>query len=284
MAKILIAGCGYVGSALAAELVMEGHDVWGLRRRPLSLPLGVRPIAADLGDPSALKDLPGRLDAVVYLVSAGGADDPHYRSAYVEGPRILLEALDAQMPAPGRFLFVSSTAVYAQDHGEWVDETSPTEPTHFSGRRLLEGEQLVLAGPIRPVVVRLAGIYGPRRTRLIEQVRSGTATYRRRPEQWTNRIHRDDCAGVLKHLLFLERPERLYLGVDCEPASQRAVMEWIAGALGAPTPRAVSAADSGVRRSRGNKRCSNRRLLESGYVFRFPTYREGYRQVLEEMR
>lgn len=283
MARILIAGCGYVGSALAAELVTEGHDVWGLRRRPLALPLGVRPIAADLADPSALKELPEELDAVCYLVSAGGSDDPHYRAAYVDGPRALIEALAGQAQPPARFVFVSSTAVYAQDAGEWVDEESATEPAHFSGRRLLEGERLVLSGPIPATVLRLAGIYGPRRSRLIEQVRSGAASYRRRPEQWTNRIHRDDCAGVLKHLLALERPDPLYVGVDSEPAPQRLVMEWLAGVLGAPVPRGVAATDPGLRRSRGNKRCRNQRLLDAGYVFRFPSYREGYRQVLEGM-
>ena len=119
--------------------------------------------------------------SVFYLVSAGGSDDPHYRRAYVDGPRALVEALAGQAKPPGRIVMVSSTAVFAQQAGEWVDETSPTEPTHFSGRRLLEGEQVIRSGPIPATVVRLAGIYGPRRTRLVERVRSGAATYARRP-------------------------------------------------------------------------------------------------------
>ena len=284
MARILIAGCGYVGAALAAELAVAGHDVWGLRRRPLTMPLGVQPLAADLADPVTLKELPEALDAIFYLVSASGSDDPHYRNAYVDGPRGLLSALERRSERPSRIFFASSTAVYAQEDGGWVDEGSRTEPTHFSGRRLLEGEQLILSGPIPGTVVRFAGIYGPRRTRLVEQVRSGSATYRKRPEQWTNRIHRDDCAGALRHLMDLERPAEVYVGTDCEPATQRGVKEWIAAALGAPEPRAVAAGDPSVRGARGNKRCRNRLLLESGYSFRYPTFREGYRQVLEEMR
>jgi nucleoside-diphosphate-sugar epimerase len=283
MARILIAGCGYVGSALAERLVRDGHEVWGLRRRPALLPEGVQPLAADLGAPHSLKELPEALDLVFYLVSPAGPDDPHYRVAFVEGVRSLQEALERQPRRPRRLFFVSSTAVYGQQDGEWVDETSPTEPLHHSGRRLLQGEELALAGPIPACVVRLGGIYGPRRSGLVDQVRTGRARYRKSPPQWTNRIQRDDAAGVLRHLIALKQPETLYLGVDCEPATDRAVYEWLAGALGAPPPRKAGEDELPERRIRGNKRCRNERLLASGYEFEYPTYREGYRALLEEL-
>lgn len=278
LARVLIVGCGYLGNSLGAALLCDAHEVWGLKRRPVGLALGIRPIEADLGLPATLRDLPTDLDFVFYMVSPGGSDDALYRAAYVEGLRNFLGALEAQRVQTRRLFFVSSTAVYAQQRGEWVDETSPTEPRHFSGRRLLEGEHLLFESSFAATVVRLGGIYGPRRTRLIERVRTGSAVYRRRPPQYTNRIHRDDCVGALCHLMELEAPEPLYLGVDCEPADEASVLGWLAGVLGAPPPRA---AESAPRRQEGsNKRCRNERLLGSGYAFLYPTFREGYTAVL----
>jgi nucleoside-diphosphate-sugar epimerase len=275
---VLIAGCGYLGNALGAALLRDAHEVWGLKRRPGGLASGIQPVEADLGLAVTLRDLPTGLDFVFYMVSPGGSDDALYRAACVEGLRNLLETLEARRERPRRVFFVSSTAVYAQQDGEWVDEASPTEPRHFSGRRLLEGERLLIESPFAGTLVRLGGIYGPRRARLIERVRTGSAVYRGRPPQYTNRIHRDDCVGAFLHLMGLEAPERLYLGVDCEPAAEASVLGWLAGVLGAPPPRAVESVPR--RRGNGNKRCRNDRLLGSGYAFRYPTFREGYTAVL----
>ena len=280
MARVLIAGCGYVGTALGEELARESHAVWGLRRRPASLPPAIRPLEADLSIPVSLKPLPAALDYVFYLASPGGDDDALYRAAYVDGLRNLLEALDTGGQRPRRVIFASSTAVYAQGDGEWVEETSVAEPRHFSGRRLLEGEGLLHASPFAGSVVRFGGIYGPRRTRLVERVRVGRALYRPDPPQYTNRIHRDDCVGVLRHLMQLDAPQRLYLGVDREPSDMATLLNWLAGALGAPPPRPDPAIETNPR---GNKRCRSDLLLSSGYSFRYPTFREGYTAELAEL-
>ncbi|MDJ0848109.1 MAG: NAD-dependent epimerase/dehydratase family protein [Myxococcota bacterium] len=279
MGRVLIAGCGYVGSALGAELVRDGHEVFGLRRRVDGLPQGVVPVQADLSAASTLDTLPDRLDFVLYLAGPSGREDAFYRAAYVEGLGNVVQALDARRQRPKRVLFASSTGVYAQAKGEWVDEESPTEPTQFSGRRLLEGEELLLASPFAATVVRFAGIYGPRRTSLIDRVRTGSATFRTGRPHYTNRIHRDDCVGALRHLMGLEAPDKLYIAVDSEPASESDVLRWLAGALGAPPPR--STRESGPR-LRGNKRCRNARLLATGYELRYPSFRDGYTALLAE--
>jgi nucleoside-diphosphate-sugar epimerase len=284
MTNILIAGCGYVGSALARVRVERGDNVFGLRRTPIDLPSGVVAIAADLAVPRSLADLPGRLDVVIYAASPGGRDDAYYRTAYVEGLRNLLAALSAQDQHPRRIVFVSSTGVYGQTRGEWVDETSPTEPTHFSGRRLLEAEALLRASAHPSVVLRLGGIYGPRRTRLIEDVRQGRAAIARGGPHYTNRIHRDDCVGALDHLIELADPAPCYLGVDSDPEEEAVVLRWLAGVLGASPPREASRDEPrGARRS-GSKRCRNALLVSSGYSFKYPSYREGYIAVLAESR
>jgi nucleoside-diphosphate-sugar epimerase len=283
MARVFIAGCGYVGEVLGRELAEDSHDVWGLRRHPVPQPGAIRRITADLSVAKDLADLPPDLDFVFYMASAGGSDDARYRTAYVEGLSNLLAALASQGQRPARVFFVSSTAVYAQQDGGWVDETSPTEPTHFSGRRLLEAEAILFAGPFPGTVMRFGGIYGPRRTQLLASVRAGSAVWCRSPRLWTNRIHRDDCAGALKHLMLHHGAEKIYIGVDCEPAEQSTVQRWLAGVLGAPPPRGVGAGDPALRLARSNKRCRNDRLLASGYTFRYPTFREGYRAVIEGM-
>jgi nucleoside-diphosphate-sugar epimerase len=280
MDNILIAGCGYIGTALGQRLAAAGHTVWGIRRSTAGLAPMIRHIAADLTDPSTLEDLPPNLDVVLYTAAADGADEAGYRAIYVDGVRHLLDALVRQGQSPRRVLFTSSTAVYPQSHGEWVDETSPAEPQHFSGKTVLEGERTLLAGPFPAIILRLAGIYGPGRTSLMARVRAGQATYRQGAPLYTNRIHRDDCAGALHHLMTLPQPESLYLGVDHHPAEQREVLHWLAGQLGAPQPRPETSPDANSRRHRTNKRCRNTRLLASGYVFRYPSFREGYAALL----
>ena len=271
MSRVLIAGCGDVGGELARRLLADGHEVYGLRRRAHLLPAGVRPVAADLHDPDSLRAVPDGLDTVCYVAAADERSPDAYRGAYVDGPRNLLRAA-ARGSTLGRVLYTSSTRVYPQNRGEWVDEDSPTGGDEYA-RLLLEGEAAVRDCAAAAVVVRLAGIYGPGRTRLVDRVRAGEPC----SAACTNRIHRDDCAGLLRHLLRLESPRPLYLGADHEPATQCEVMCWIAGRLGLPAP-----ARAGAGEESGGKRCRNARLVASGYAFEHRGFRDGYGVLLAD--
>ena len=282
MANVLIAGCGYVGTALGTRLASEGHVVWGLRRRTDALPNSIRPLVADLTVPETLQALPPGLDVVFYTASADASDDEAYRAAYVEGLHNLLRALDHQRQVLRRVFFTSSTGVYTQASGAWVDETSPTEPGEFSGIRVLEGERLLLGSPFPATVLRLGGIYGPGRTRLIDRVRRGLAVCPEGPPLYTNRIHRDDCAGALHHLMNVDQPDHIYIGVDHEPAEQCEVLRWLAARLGVSPPGVEPPSGSEVRRHQSNKRCSNAKLIASGYTFRYPSFRDGYSALLAQ--
>lgn len=277
MERVLIAGCGYVGSALAGMIAADGDDVWGMRRSPAGLPDGVRPFAADLREPSTLANLPPGLTEVFYTAAADGSSEESYRAAYVDGPRNLLAALRAQGQRPRRVVFTSSTSVYGQSDGEWVDEDSPTEPSGFGGRWMLEGEAAVLEGPFAASVVRLGGIYGPGRTSYVDRVREGGAECPAKTI-YTNRIHRDDCAGALRHVMRLPHAERVYLAVDRDPAEACEVLRWLAARLEMPEPQRSQTATV---RSRGNKRGRSDRLVASGYEFRYPTFREGFAALLD---
>ena len=285
--RVLIAGSGYIGTALGLLLAAGGHEAFGLRRDPSKLPAGIAPVAADLSEPIPSDALPPDLDAAVYAVSPssalGSATDDAYHVAYVDGPRNLLAAL-GETESVRRLVFVSSTGVYGQTDGEWVDEGSPTEPRSTSGRRLLEGEGIVLGGPVpEPVVLRLGGIYGPGRASMIERALKNPFP-QDAPPQYTNRIHRDDCAGALRHLLAIPDPKPICLGVDHEPADRRTIAEWLASRSGKDLPDGNPSTPSNEPRDRPgrtNKRCSNRLLLDSGYEFRYPTFREGFAALLD---
>ena len=228
---------------------------------------------------ATLRDLPTRLDYVFYTASASGQTEGAYRAAYVDGIRNLLASVLKQEQPVRRIFFTSSTSVYGQCDGEWIDETSPTEPTRFQGRVMLEAEGLLRASPIPAVILRLAGIYGPGRTRLIDSVRDGSLKIPQAGSVYTNRIHRDDAAGVLQYLMRMEEPENLYLGVDNAPCDLREIAQWLAQRLTTELQPTDSPEEPGDR-PRTSRRCRNTRLRETGYAFVYPTYREGYAAVL----
>ncbi len=276
-ARVLIAGCGRLGAGLGVTLANAGHTVFGLRRNPQTLPAAITPIAANLSQPEDLASrLPQGLDRVFYILTPSTYDAPGYQAAYVDGLRHLVAALAENGDHHARLMFVSSTGVYGQSNGEWVDEQSPTEPTRFSGQRLLAAEQITQTHPGTSVCVRFAGIYGPGREALIRRVERG-AGCADQPMRMTNRIHEQDCIGILAHISALRNPESVYIGVDNAPCSQCEVMDWLAGELGYPQPPRESSSDAG-------RRCRNTRLLNSGYALRYPTYREGYQSILTQRR
>ncbi|MGQ0336162.1 SDR family oxidoreductase [Halomonas elongata] len=275
----LILGCGDIGTVLGKELHGVGHRVVGVRRDARELAdTVIEGVSADLGDAEALAALPDA-DILVYVVSADRFEEDAYRAAYPDGLKAVLAEFAERKRAPRHVFFVSSTSVYAQQDGEVVDEGSPTEPRGFSGTLMREAEQALVEHRLPGSVVRFSGIYGPGRDRLIRQVGEGRIAAAT-PTMYSNRIHRDDCAGVLAHLieraLAGETLHDLYLASDCEPAPIHEVMTWLAKQLKVESSETIQ---SPLRR-RASKRCDNTRLLESGYRFRYPSYREGYAQVL----
>lgn len=277
----LIIGCGDIGTALGQALLKAGQRVIGVRRQTHALEgSGIEPLALDIHEEGALQALPNA-DIVVYVLSAGRFEESAYRAAYPDGLKAVLKELGGRKKPPRRIFFVSSTSVYAQQEGEQVDEQSPVAPSGFSGQLMIEAEQALLAQEIPGSVVRFSGIYGPGRDRLIRQVGEGRIAAAT-PPMYSNRIHRDDCAGVLAHLIAAalegQSLETLYLATDCESAPLHEVMQWIAGKLKVEATEVIQS----PLRKRASKRCDNARLLASGYRFHYPSYREGYAQVLEE--
>ncbi|WP_075880421.1 SDR family oxidoreductase [Vreelandella massiliensis] len=279
---VLIIGCGDIGITLGRKLLAQGHRVIGVRRQAEALEgTGIEPLALDLDalDDADASALP-HADYVIYTVSADHFEESAYRRAYPEGLKNVLKVLEQHDAPPQRVLFVSSTSVYGQQEGELVNEESPTESTSFSGRLMRDAEQALIDHAIPGTVVRFSGIYGPGRDRLIHQVAEGRVAAIT-PVVYSNRIHRDDCVGLLMHFIQCQEQgqplENLYLASDCEPATLHNVMMWLASQLKVD---ATETMQSPLRR-RTSKRCDNSRVLQSGYQFLYPTYREGYQQVLK---
>jgi len=282
--SLLVIGCGDLGSPLAGACAAAGWDVWGLRRSKQPLPPGVEPIFADVARPETLEPL--RSLAPGYVVAAltpGESSDARYRAVYVEGLAHCLQRLDRSRLR--RFFWVSSTSVYHQHDGSRVDETTPATPTGFAGARLLEAERVLADSGLPHTILRLGGIYGPGRDRLLRQLRAG----QRSPEaagHYSNRIHRDDAVGILWFLLQGAAAgmelETLYLGVDREPTPISEVERWFAGFLGLDYD-AMTALAAPARG--GNRYCDSTRLQRLGYRFAYPDFRVGLPTLLDrEMR
>ncbi|KPQ28747.1 MAG: nucleoside-diphosphate-sugar epimerase [Marinobacter excellens HL-55] len=277
-ARILVAGCGKLGGDIAKTLSATA-EVYGLRRNPDRVPAGITGIGADLTRPETLNGkLPEQLDIVIYCLTPSSYDEQGYHNAYVAGLQNLLDALGDQPLT--RLIFISSTSVYAQNDDSWVDETSPAEPDRFTGQIILKGEKTALDSIHPATVVRFSGIYGPTRQRFLEEVIEGRMNPQP-PAPFSNRVHEQDAARVIAWLseqaLAGNAIENLYIATDCEPVTLDQVVEWVRQQIECKAP--VASARKGGRA--GSKRCSNQRLLKSGFKFRYPDYRAGYRDMID---
>lgn len=274
---LLIIGCGDIGQRLAQCLPQDRYLVTGLRRNP---PQGLPYLtykACDVTDRMQFsKILQQGFSVIVITMTPGERSDAGYQRAYVQTCQNLVDELHAQSLKPRLLIFVSSSAVYGQMDGSWINENSSTVPESFSGQRLLEAEAIIKNSGFANSILRFSGIYGPGRNRLIEQVRQGKASA---STHFTNRIHSDDCARCLAHLIELnhkrEQLEPIYLASDSAPTPMLDVVTWLAEQMGIKSYLSPDAMNE-----RGNKRCSNQRLLASGFVFRYPTYKDGYAELI----
>jgi nucleoside-diphosphate-sugar epimerase len=262
---VLLVGCGDLGAAVGLRLADLGHDVLALRRNADRVPPPLHGRSVDLTrEPPDLAGLRPRL--VVVALTARPRTEEAYRATYVDG---MARALDALEHPPERAVLVSSTAVHpSHDRPPLEDETSPTAPTDGPGRMLLAAEDAFHDRLPSGTVLRLSGLYGGRSTRLLDMVREGRVDD---PHRWTNRIHREDAAAAIVHLLTRSwPPERLYLGTDDEPAQMGDVAAHLARLLDVPPPPAADPALG------HGKRLSNARLRSTGWAPTRPSYREGY--------
>ena len=198
---VIIAGCGDLGTEVGRRFAAQGHRVVGMRREAELLRAPIEGRSVDLRH--QVPTIDDDTTTVVVALTAGSRTAAAYRETYVTGLRNVLDGLEAS-PADPRVLVVSSTAVYDVDGGETVTESTPAVGGSATADVLLEAEKLLRSRAPEATLVRLSGIYGPGRERLIEQVRSGTARLAApATSPHTNRIHRDDAAAAIVHLSLI---------------------------------------------------------------------------------
>lgn len=269
----LLVGCGDLGSAIGLRLAALGHEVVALRRRADRVPAPLVGRSVDLTrETPVLTDL--RAELLVVALTARPRTEAAYRATYVDGLARALDALAATGHLPRRAVLVSSTAVHGGgDQPVLGDETSLPQPADGPGRVLLAAEELFAERLPRGTALRLSGLYGGAGAggRLVDMVREGRVED---PHRWTNRIHREDAADAVVHLLTMAaEPDALYLGTDDDPAQLGDVATFLADRLGAPAPPPADPAHG------HGKRLSNARLRATGWVPTRPSYREGYAGV-----
>ncbi len=272
--KVLIVGCGDLGVAVAKQLVQAGIPTIGVRRNASSID-GVAIIQADVTQPATLEALSAiQPEVLIYCVAANAQTDDAYKAAYVDGLRYVLATQEHNLHLKHVF-FVSSTRVYGQKSEALLDESVLAIPADFGGKRLLEAEQLLQSLPCHSTVLRLSGIYGPDRLRMINLAQLPDSW----PKQnsWSNRIHRADAAAfivfLIKQVFAGNVPLACYIVTDSMPVTQYEVLVWIAARMAVSVPKLIPTAA-------GGKRLSNNLMLATGFRLQYPDYQAGYQALL----
>ncbi|MFD1513495.1 SDR family oxidoreductase [Halomarina rubra] len=291
--SVVVLGAGYVGLELCRRLAAD-HDVTGVRRSTEGIAAveatGASAVRADVTDDTQLSVVPD-CDVLVFAASSGGRGADAAREVYVDGLRTVVEHFAERPSPPERLVYTSSTSVYGDHGGEWVDEETPLDPQTEKTEVLVEAERVAREDApdhdIDGTVVRFAGLYGPDRYRL-ERYVEGPVT-----EGYLNMLHREDAAGVLQFVLDTDPDDEVLLAVDDEPVDRWSLADWLADECGVEPPEKRTTSErldegdlseAAERRLQTSKRCSNDRLHELGYEFAYPTYREGYRAAVDAYR
>jgi len=281
--RVVIFGAGYIGGMLAQQALSAGAQVTILTRNTQTAEAlrspGVSAVVADLAD-SAWHDRIGDADYVINCVSGGGAGTEGYRHSYLQGMRSVVAWLRAH-PATA-CVYTSSTSVYPQSGCALVDESAEVDRTNERPAILVETEKTLLALPHacgRRTVLRLAGIYGPGRHHLLEQVRSGEVAGE--GSNHLNLIHRDDiCAAAWHVLTTSEADGEIFNVADDNPTPKADVIAWLAAQLGVATPRFTGRPAAGRRAVTPDRKIVNEKLKRLGWRPRYADFRSGYATIL----
>lgn len=290
--RLVIFGCGYVGAAVARAALAAGARVEALTRNPEKAAalqaLGLaQVVVAELSSAEWHGQIAGGPDFVVNCVSAGGGPDG-YRQSYVAGQRSILAWAAAGAAPVGTLVYTSSTSVYPQGDGLVVDESAPADGGTPNGRTIRESEILLQAAPAAAVrrhfILRLAGIYGPDRHHLLDQLRTGADTLGGSGAHHLNLAHREDIVAAILACLQAAPAiaNEVFNVADTAPATRAEVVRWLAARLGRPLP----AFDGGTTARRGGQPMPDRVISSAkiqrvlGWRPRFPDYRAGFGPML----
>ncbi|MDO8541039.1 MAG: NAD-dependent epimerase/dehydratase family protein [Opitutaceae bacterium] len=285
--RLVIFGCGYVGAAVAAEALRRGMLVTAVTRNAANAVLmraeGINAVVADLATTQWHGRVPDAPELALNCVSAGSGGVEGYRHSYVDGMASIV-AWARDRGAVGTVLYTSSTSVYPQADGAVVDEAAPTTAAGERGRILLEAERQLresTAACHRWFILRIAGIYGPGRHHVLDQVRAGEL-----PGvggHHLNLAHRDDIANAIWACFAAPTriKDQIFNVADDQPASKTEVVAWLAARIDRPVPSFTGEPHSARRTITPDRVIANAKLKSTlGWSPRYPSFREGYEILL----
>lgn len=294
-ARLIIFGCGYVGTAFAQRALVKGWEVCALTRNAQQAEelrtLGLsKVVTAELHGTDWHEEFTGDYDYCLNCVSSAGGGLDGYRLSYLEGMRSIRRWAEGKRV--GTLVYTSSSSVYPQTGGVWVNETCGHEGVSASGEILLQSEGVAMEVPMpweRAYVLRLSGIYGPGRHMLLDQLRAGEQRFNGRGEHYLNLIHRDDVVGALDAVFASTggHTSGVYNLSDGHPYPKIEVVQWLAEQVGAQVPLFTGEPGDGPRALLFRKgpmpsRCISNKLLQErfGWTPRYPDFKAGYAALL----
>ena len=292
--KRLIFGGGYLGSRVGKLWLNQNDNVYVFTRREeraneLSS-LGYQPILGDITKPETLEKLPD-VDTILFAVGMDRSKYDNIRDVYVDGLRNVLERLGEfdSLKTLKHFIYVSSTGVYGDFGGKWIDETVSTNPTREGGKACVEAEQMIASSPLadRATILRFAGIYGPNRVPTRDRIESKSWD-KISSTGYLNLVHVEDGAAVIESVAEqFEQPNcEVYNVSDGAPSLRRDYYDFVSSQLGmGEVPWGVTDSASNDSRASSSKRVSNEKLMDRlKFDFQYPNFESGLIQAFKASR
>jgi nucleoside-diphosphate-sugar epimerase len=271
--RVLQIGCGGLGTLIAQETLAHGHELIIVRRSRQAVPQGAQVLHLDVVKADALAPI-AELQPEILLYCLAPVEGQSYQQTYVQGLKNVLAHVSKS--ALRHVFFISSTGIYGEHQGEFVDDSTAVVPADADGQVMLDAERLLYELPCAHSALRVSGIYGPQRLYLLRAVQDQA----RWPKiaHWTNRIHELDVARAVVHLYELVTNGMVLpahcIVTDGVPALQHEVLQWMAGKMQLPLP------DTPPLEPQTGKRITNQFLPQSGFKLKFADYRAGYEAIL----
>ena len=276
--KILIVGCGQLGFSIVKNADPDIFKLYGFSRSLRKSPPSIEMHQVDILKTEAIDAI--KLinpEIIIYAVSADTQSIESYQEHYVAGLKNTYEAI-LELDHFKHLFFVSSTRVYGQKTTKILSELDIAEPSDYGGEALMEAETVARQLKDKATILRLSGIYGPNRKRMIQLAQSNPGNWPA-TNNWSNRIHEEDAARfivfLMKRIMMNESIEPLYLVTDGVPTKQYDVLTWIRNRLQLTTDTIeLPILESG-------KQLQSVLLNQTGFVLKYPDFTYGYEAIID---
>ena len=272
-------GCGDIGNRFG-KYVRDSHQCFGVRRQIANVQLPLIPIFADILDRENMHSVMSNdFDIVIVTLTPDEYSPSGYWTTYFEGASSIKYALDNALKKPKLVIWVSSTRVYRDANEATVDESTPLVNSDGYVKALICAENKINSYDGKTVIIRFSGIYGERRCHLLHSVLNGFGG-NLSSDTWTNRIHIEDCVRFIAFLVdrYVDGSvlENLYIGTDNVPVKQSDIRFWLSKKLNVTLDKKIEGSHEGYR-------LKNSLLLGTGFRLKYPSYKEGYENIIEKI-